>query len=120
MSARHSCSRLRHRLVLQQEVLTPDESGGFTRSWQDVAALWAEIVPLGGSDSRNIGATKETFAAGQMQAQVSHRILLRYREAVTPAMRLLFDGRMFNIRSVISPAEGREHLELLVQEGVAE
>ena len=120
MSGRNTSSRLRHRLVLQQEVRTPDESGGFTREWQDVAALWAEVIPLGGSESRQNMASKEFFMAGQLQAQVSHRVLLRYRDGVTTAMRLVFGERVFNIRSVISPHEGREQLELLVQEGVAE
>jgi len=121
MSSRNTCSRLRHRMVLQQEVQTSDMAGGYIRSWQDIASLWAEIIPLGGSDSRlNTTASKEIFAAGQLQSQVSHKILLRYREAVTPAMRLLLEQRVFNIRSVITPFEKKEHLELLVQEGVAD
>ena len=112
-------SRLRHKLTLQQEVQTPDGAGGSVRSWQNVADLWAEIIPIGGSSSKlNLSAGKEVMVGGQVQAEVSHRILLRYRDGVLPSMRLVFESRIFNIRSVANIEERREKLELLVQEGV--
>lgn len=118
---KHLCSRLKHRLVLQQEEPVFDDAGGFTRSWTDVATLWAEIVPITGGDSRsNTISGKEIFVAGQVQAQVSHRIFLRWRDGVVPAMRLALEDRIFNIRYVAAVREGREMLELLVQEGVAD
>lgn len=109
------CSTLKHRLTLQQEVQTPDGQGGFTRSWQDVAQLWAEIMPQAGST----GAGAEQLAFGQLQPRMTHRILLRYRVGVTPAMRLVFDGRVFNIRSVANKGETNEVLEIMAEEGVA-
>ena len=115
----NTVSRLRHRLMLQQEVQTPDGAGGYTRSWQDIAALWAEIIPLTGSGSSACGSGKEAFFAGQIQSEISHRILLRYRSGITPAMRLVFESRAFNIRSVAETDEKRDTLQLLVQEGVA-
>lgn len=119
--AKNSCSRLKHRVSLQQEVVTSDDAGGFTRTWQEIDVLWAEMQPLtGGGDSRlNTSAGKEVFAAGQVQAQISHRIFLRWRGDVLPSMRLVFEGRAFNIRYVAAVKEEKEMLELLVQEGVA-
>ena len=118
---RNMCSRLKHRLVLQQEVPSADGAGGYTRSWAEIATLWAEIVPITGGDSRsNTISGKEVFIAGQVQAQVSHRIFLRWRNGVMPAMRLALEDRVFNIRYVAAVREGREMLELLVQEGVAD
>jgi SPP1 family predicted phage head-tail adaptor len=115
----NTVSRLRHRLTLQQEVRTPDGAGGYTRSWEDVAELWGEIIPLTGSGSSARGSGKEIVFAGQIQAEISHRILLRYRSDITPAMRLLYENRLFNIRMVADPDEKRDTLQLLVQEGVA-
>ena len=103
-------SRLRQRLTLQQEVQTPDSAGGYTRSWQDVASLWAEIVPVSG---------REAWFAGQLQSEVTHKILLRYRSGVSAGMRLLFESRVFAIRYVMNVREENELLELLAQEGVA-
>jgi SPP1 family predicted phage head-tail adaptor len=115
-----TCSRLRHRLTLQQEVQIPDGAGGSSKSWQDVADLWAEIIPIVGADSQlNKSSGKELLFAGQMQSEISHRILLRYRDGVTAAMRLVFETRVFNIRYVANVEERRDTMELLVQEGVA-
>ena len=112
---RSTSSRLRHRLTLQQESLTPDGAGGYARSWSDVADVWAEIIPLAG----NAAYGRETTVAGQLQSEISHRVLLRYRAGVTAGMRLLFDSRMFNIVSVANRDEQSEVLELLVLEGGA-
>jgi len=119
MTTDNTVSRLRHRLTLQQEVQTPDGAGGYTRSWQDVAELWGEIIPLTGSGSSAKGSGKELLFAGQIQTEISHRILLRYRPGVSAAMRLVYENRLFNIRMVANVNEKRDTLELLVQEGVA-
>lgn len=103
-------SKLKHRLTLQQEVRTDDGQGGYTRGWQDVADLWAEITPLQGS--RN-----EMLTAGQLQASMLLRVLLRYRAGVAADMRLAFGSRILNIRSVINIGEDDETLEIIAEEG---
>jgi SPP1 family predicted phage head-tail adaptor len=103
-------SRLRHRLTLQAEVMTPDGAGGYVRTWNDVANIWAEIIPFSG---------RERFFSGKIQAETTHRILLRYRSDITAAHRLMFENRIFNIRAIMNAREQRDVLELLVEEGVA-
>jgi SPP1 family predicted phage head-tail adaptor len=115
----NTVSRLRHRMTLQQEVQASDGAGGYTRSWADVAELWGEIIPLTGTGSSMRGSGKETLFGDQIQAEISHRILLRYRCDITPAMRLVYETRLFNIRMVADVHEKRNTLQLLVQEGVA-
>lgn len=110
---------LRHKMTLEQEILTSEEGGGFTRTWGAVADVWVSMMPLSSFQTQG-GGTREQFSHGQIQAQVSHRIWMRYRDGVHPAMRLTMGGRFFNIRSVINPMELSEMLELLVQEGVAD
>jgi SPP1 family predicted phage head-tail adaptor len=105
-------SRLYCRVTLQQEVQTADGAGGTSKTWQNITDLWGEITPLIGNDS------DEPVVAGQLQSKVTHRVILRYRTGVTAAMRLLYDSRIFNIRTVINVSENDEKLELLVQENV--
>ena len=109
-------AQLRHRLTIQQEVHTSDGAGGHTRSWQTVADVWAQIVPLG-SGANHIG--REKWIAEQLQSEVTHRVWMRYRADVRPDMRLRFENRVFNIRYVINSEEKDAMLSLLVQEGVA-
>lgn len=110
MKRKTTSSRLRHRLTLQEEVMTPDGAGGYARTWENVADIWSEIAPISG---------KERFFAGHIQAQCTHRITLRYRDDITAKHRLVFEERLFNIRSVMNRHEDNELLELLVEEGVA-
>jgi SPP1 family predicted phage head-tail adaptor len=112
---RNVSSRLRHRLTLQQEVLTPDGAGGYARTWSNIADLWAEIIPFSG----NMNRSQETTVAAQLQSEISHRILLRYQSGVTAGMRLLFGSRAFNIISIANREEAGEVLELLATEGGA-
>lgn len=103
-------SRIRHRLTLQQQSLTPDGAGGFTRTWQNVADLWGEIRPATG---------REKLEAMQLQAAVTHRVTLRYRAGVTAAMRLLYENRSLNIRVVLNRGERDRWLDILAEEGAA-
>ena len=103
-------SRLKHKLVLQKELRMPDNMGGYIKSWQDIGELWAEIKPIGGL---------EMLFAGKNRASVTHKIWLRYRPGVDASMRLVYEARVFNIRSVFNIDERNDMLEVLVEEGVA-
>ena len=119
-NTKNTCSRLRHRLTLQQKVDTADGAGGYTKTWSDIVDLWAEIIPMTGADSAlNKGGGKKILFGGQVQSEISHKILLRYRDGVTAAMRLVYEDRIFNIRYVADTQESRETLVILAQEGVA-
>ena len=113
-------SRLRHRVTLQQEVHTSDGAGGTTKTWSNISDLWAEIIPVAGAagSALNKLGGKEVVLGDQVQAEISHKITLRYRSGVTPDMRLVYESGIFNIRYVAITNEIHQQLELLVQEGV--
>lgn len=114
-SKKTTATRLRHRLTLQQEIKTADGAGGYIRSWQNIADLWAEIASVGNKSVYG----REKLYAGQLQAEISHKVTIRYRSGISTSMRLLFENRIFNIRAISDIKENNEVLELLVEEGVA-
>lgn len=104
---------LRHRVALEAEAPAPDGGGGQGDPWAaatTVATLRACITPLRG---------RERLQAQQLEAGVTHRILLRYRPGVTARQRLRYGARVFNIRAVINVEERNRWLEILAEEGVA-
>ncbi len=104
---------LRHRLVIQAERSTGDGGGGQSDPWADpvtVATVWGKVEPLTGS---------ERLRAMQIEDRLSHRIVIRHRPGITPAMRIVFGSRVFNIRAAINHEERDRFLELLCEEGVA-
>lgn len=105
---------LRHRLTIQAENPTADGGGGQGADpWADpvtVATVWGRVEPLKG---------RERMQAMQLRGQVSHRVTIRHRPGITAQMRVLFDGRAFNIRAVVNVEERNRILELLCEEGIA-
>jgi len=103
--------KLRHKVALQQRIETQDgTSGDMLVSWQTIAELWAEIVPM---------SAREFLAAQAEQSEVRGRIMIRYREGVDPTMRVVYRGEYYVIHGVMRDAEsGREHLTLMVGVGV--
>ena len=97
--------KLRHRITLQRPGLSQDpQTGEMVPGWQDVATVWASIEPL---------SAREFIAAQAVQSDVSVRITMRYRPGITSAMRLLHDGKTYNITGVLADkGSGREYLTL--------
>lgn len=102
---------LRHKVQLQENQVTQDpDTGEMVSAWVTIASPWAEIVPMSG---------REFLAASAEQSQVRGRIVIRYREDVDAAMRIVYRGKYYNILAVLPDAEsGKEHLTLMTGEGV--
>ena len=104
---------LRHSVEIQAENATVDAGGGLGDPWAIptvIATVRMCIEPLRGS---------ERVRAMQLESPVSHKMTMRYRSDVTARNRLLFDSRLFNIRSAIDPDERKRWLEIMADEGVA-
>lgn len=101
---------LRRRVRIEQPVYTPDDAGGQSTGWQELATVWADVRPVSG---------QTVFEAAQRQERVTHKVFIRFREDVTASMRLVLGSRVFAIRAVLDPEEDRQRLLLLVEEGAA-
>lgn len=102
-----AAGELKHRIAIQGITRTADGQGGYTEAWSDVVTVWAKIEALSG---------RELWQAQQVQSAVTHRITIRYRSDITPAMRIKYGARYFNVDAVINPDEGKEQLQLLCKE----
>lgn len=104
---RPAIGRLRHRLTLEAASRTPDGGGGAVETWTSVAQVWGRIQPTGAT---------EIAGADGLGGRISHEITLRYRAGVTPAMRLISNGRRFEILAVMDIDERRRWLKCLCVE----
>lgn len=64
-----SIAKLRQRIELQTSTPTTSASGAITDSWATTMTVWADVRPV---------STYETFMAHQLQAEITHRIRIRY------------------------------------------
>ena len=98
---------LRHRMSLEAPVRIAGEGGGASVTWQPVATVWAQVVPISG---------REVFQADGIVGLAMHEVRLRYRADVTPEMRFTMGGRVFDIRAVRDIEGRRRWLSCLCEE----
>jgi len=111
---------MRQKLELQSYSRTSDGGGGASLSWSKVATVYADIRPESASESMH-GRDNE------MREVVRHKIMIRYRNNITHANRLVqtyirYDGveatRTFNIKGILNVDNRFKYLELTCEEGV--
>lgn len=86
--------KLNRLITLQQRTQGKDAEGGITDTWGDfVANIWAKVVHLSGNERR---ATQQ----GGQVLEARTEFTIRYFPGVTSAMRVVFDGKYYNIRHV--------------------
>ena len=101
--------RLRRRLVLEAPVATPDGLGGAMQVFEAVAAFWAQVEWLSGTES---------WRRGRPEQARDYRVTLRWRGDVDAGRRLRDGDRLFDIRSAADPDGSRRRLICLVEEVV--
>lgn len=99
--------RLRHRVALQAYTASRDSFGAETQEWSDTANVWASIEPVSG---------KEYFSSKQLNAEITTKITIRYLKDISPKMRVVFEGRIYEIISVINFEEKNISLTLMCKE----
>ncbi|WP_051566948.1 phage head closure protein [Herminiimonas sp. CN] len=105
---------MNRRITLQQRSTAQDAYGAQVDTWTTLGDLWASIEPLTG---------RELMAAQAVQSEVSHKITIRYQaQFANPqqvaAMRISYQGRMFNIHASMDIEEAHKIIEILATEGV--
>jgi len=61
----------------------------------------------------------EYFAAASVQAERTYRFIIRYTPGINETMKIDFQGRQFDIQSVLNDDEGKKTLTIIATERVA-
>lgn len=102
-----SIAAMRHRVTIQRSVLTSDEAGGSERIFQAVDTVWASIEPVAGIAG---------VEAGREAQMLTHRIVMRWRNDVDAACRIVLGSRIFQIHAVADADEARRYLAVMAVE----
>ena len=82
-------------------------SGGTSSTWKEFAKVFAKIEPLTG---------RELQTAKTLYAEVTTRVTIRYMQGVTTKMRIVADGKRFNIHATVDIGFLHEEIEILCGE----
>ncbi len=83
------------RVLFKSPPATTDSFGEPSTTWTDVKTVWASVEPLSG---------REFLQAQASQSEVTHKIIIR-ASGITANMRAVYDGRTFEIASVMNQRE---------------
>lgn len=106
---------LRHRIAFEQLLKTQTADGSCAGTWSPATAVgnagtvWAKITPVNGL---------EKMFAMRLDADITHKIVTRWIEGADTSMRIIFEGRIFQIHSIFRSHEVREYMDILAVEGV--
>ena len=94
---------LRHRVTIQEKVVTRDAYGEEDFTWANVRTVWASVDPMRG---------REFLQAQTEQVVYDTIVRMRYGIDVTPENRLMWSNQYYDVRSAISILEKQKELEL--------
>ena len=110
--------RLRHRVAIQEQVETQDSNtGAMSIAWENLMldsdtelnAVPAEVLT---------GAGREMIEGAAVQGEIAARINMRWFPGLTQAMRIVWDTKVFNIKSIETDLTGRQEYRLKCTAGV--
>lgn len=103
--------KLNRRVTIQQKTVVYDElHQPVSGSWTDLATVWASVLHISGI---------ETIKAGADVSVTQASIRIRYRSGLDSSMRVLFDGKTYDIRGVLDDAN-REYTDLVCDLGASQ
>lgn len=104
-----NAGKYRHPITIQKQELIRDSYGATTDSWVDVIKVRAGVYPLSGKEYLNLY---------NVPSDISHKLQMRYlpQTPITPDMRIVFNGRIFRIISVIDFQEMDKELQIMCKE----
>lgn len=103
--------RFRHRITVEQRTTGTNASGEVTETWSTYINRWADVAP--------VSAREMTIGGKQTVAEVGYRLTLfsdRQTRAITPEMRVKYDGRTLQIGGKYDEGERREFVKLVCTE----
>lgn len=99
LSTREHIGRLDRRIVIEEPVNVSDiYNQPVSTTWSEVATVWANM---------HDGVGSEDYQADQLTAQRITTFTIRYRTGLRETMRVLFEGRYYNIQGIKSPDRKR-------------
>lgn len=88
--------KLRERITVQTYTETVSSNGERTLSWVDLKSFWCEVRVL-----TERSHSREEYEANQVNAYVRYDFHCRGVTGVDSSMRIVFEGRTFDIEAVI-------------------
>ena len=103
----YNSGSFRHRITFQEEAEGYDEDGFPTEGWTDKSMQWAMVKTLN---------AREFYAVGQTMNEAKTRFVIRYTEGIHDGMRIMYNGKAYEIETIINDDLKNETLTIPARE----
>lgn len=97
--------KMNRRIDIVEAGQISDGAGGFEDSFIVIKTVWGDIRTVGG---------REYIQAKQAQAEITHKVTMRYTSEINHSNLLSFNGNKYDIQYIINIDEENKFLELHV------
>ena len=108
----YRAGELDQRITFQLRQSVPDNMGGNTDTWVDIAltpTVWAHVRTKGG---------REVTQYDRVNAESGNMFVIRNRQDILESYRIVWDGEPFNIVSIPKPKSRSLYIEINAERGV--
>lgn len=97
--------KLNRKIAILEADQTSDGAGGFEDIFKPIKTVWGNIKSVNG---------RERILARQAQAEISHKVTIRYTNAVNHSHVLSFSNSKYNIQYIVDVDDEHKFLELAI------
>ena len=94
-------------VTIQGKTVAQDSFGEEVVTWTKIADVWASINPV---------SYRELLEAQQVQSEISHRIVIRYRDGIKPYHQIIYGNSTYEILNIFNPNTANIALHLICRE----
>lgn len=105
--------KLRERVTLQSKTVVRDAFGSEVVTWVISATVWADVRSTDGTE-------QVESSVDQVVATISHSVLIRYMAGLSPSIRVVWQGKVLQILSIVENDNRQRQLILKCNEVVGE
>jgi len=112
--------KLNKEITIQEIVETVDAGGGTVATWTNLATdavVWASIDNFTGLKNPT---GRDIYRQRQIQNELTYKFTIRNRTDLTSDMRIVYNGKNFNIRTILENENLGEFMEIFAEKGVAQ
>ena len=102
---------LRHQVIIQEQLLTDDGSGGQDITWPTLYSPWAGIKQM---------SAGELYQHEKLETQATHKFTMRYDSRLKETMRILFRDELYNIKGIDNLEFRNQWLIVIAKRGVVQ
>lgn len=97
--------KLNRKIIILEADQVSDGAGGFLKVFNPIKNVWGQIKSVNG---------KERIAARQAQAEISHKVIIRYTSDINHSHLVEFNGNKFDIQYITNIDDENRFLELAI------